>query len=114
MEWKKSYKNRRGGKPRFVQRKQVDQKRVMKVAIERDASASGVFKAALTAFKKTAPDTVCEGDSWHLLYPDLRSEVVTLPCSTTSFTPERYSEHLNKGFSKIRLYLTHDNSFQGK
>lgn len=73
----------------------------LSVTVKKDASAACVLQKAVESFQLMDPE-IQVGQKFHLLYPDLRSEVQLLPGSCEDFTPERYVELLGTYYSKVK------------
>ena len=72
-------------------RKQVGQKMTISITVDKDSKAETVVEKAVEAFKQI--DTTMESvETFHLLYPDHKSEVKFLPGSQEPFTPQKYVE----------------------
>lgn len=85
----------------------------LSVCVDKDATADCVLQKAVDAFKLMDPhlDTF---ENFHLLYPDLQSEVKLLPGSSEDFTPEKYVALLGTYYSKVKLYLVTDADWKGE
>ena len=79
MEWR-SYKRKGCKTPKLVARKQVGHKMTLCVAVDKNASADYVLQKAVESFKLMDPERQSV-QKFHLLYPDLQSEVNFLPGS---------------------------------
>ncbi|KAL9959420.1 hypothetical protein ACROYT_G032743 [Oculina patagonica] len=106
VEWK-LYQRKRYKTPKLVARKQVGHKMTASVCINKDATGDCVLQKAVDAFKLMDPD-LATVENFHLLYPDLQSEVKLLPGSSEDFTPEKYVALLGTYYSKVKLYLVTD------
>ena len=112
VQWKK-YKRKSSKEPRLVARKQVGQKMTISITVDKDSTAKTVVEKAVEAFKRI--DTTMESvETFHLLYPDLKSEVQFLPGSQEPFTPRKYVELLGTYYSKVRLYLVTADDWLGE
>ncbi len=70
--------------------------------INKDATGDCVLQKAVDAFKLMDPK-LATVENFHLLYPDLQSEVKLLPGSSEDFTPEKYVALLGTYYSKVKL-----------
>lgn len=85
----------------------------LSVNVDKKASAACVLQKAVESFKLMDPE-IQGVQKFHLLYPDLQSEVQLLPGSCKEFTPEGYVELLGTYFSKVKLYIVTEADWRGE